>query len=58
MTTDFPDPEESVAVTLGRRYADEKSGIQVLATKAGEGTIFADEEELKEQKPRALPSSD
>lgn len=47
-----------MAVTLGRRYADEKSGVQVLATKAGEGVLMADEEELKEQKPRALPSSD
>ena len=47
-----------MAVTLGRRYQEDKSGIQVLCTKAGEGTLLADEEEMKEQKPRALPSSD
>ena len=47
-----------MALILGRRYAGEKSGVQVLCTKAGEGVLFADEEEMKEQKPRALPSSD
>ena len=47
-----------MAITLGRRYAGDKTGVQVLCTKAGEGTLFADEEEMKEQKPRALPSSD
>jgi hypothetical protein len=36
----------------------EKSGIQVLCTKAGTGTLFADDEELAVQQPRALPSSD
>ena len=47
-----------MALILGRRYSGEKSGIQVLCTKAGEGTILADEEELKVQQPKALPSSD
>jgi len=47
-----------VAIQLGRRYVSEKSGVQVLCTKAGDGSLFADDEELAVQQPRALPSSD
>lgn len=47
-----------MAVQLGRRYVDEKSGIQVLCTKAGEGSLVVDERDMEVQQPRALPSSD
>ncbi len=47
-----------MAIQLGRRYVGEKSGIQVLCTKAGEGSLFANDEEMQVQQPRALPSSD
>ena len=43
---------------LGRRYVNETTGIQVLCTKAGDGSLFADDEEMEVQQPRALPSSD
>ena len=47
-----------MAIQLGRRYTDEKSGVQVLCTKAGEGTLYCDDREMQVQQPRALPSSD
>ena len=47
-----------MAIQLGRRYVSEKSGIQVLCTKAGDGTLYAGDEEMQVQQPRALPSSD
>ncbi len=47
-----------MAIQLGRRYINETTGIQVLCTKAGEGTIFVGDEEMQVQQPRALPSSD
>ena len=45
-------------IQLGRRYVDETTGIQVLCTKAGEGSLFVDDREMEVQQPRALPSSD
>lgn len=47
-----------MAIQLGRRYVNEKSGIQVLCTKAGEGVLFVGDDEMAVQQPRALPSSD
>ena len=47
-----------MAIQLGRRYTDEKSGVQVLCTKAGDGTLYCDDVEMQVQQPRALPSSD
>ena len=55
---DLDEREGSVAIQLGRRYVDEQSGIQVLCTKAGEGSLFIGEREMEVQQPRALPSSD
>ena len=47
-----------MAIQLGRRYMDEKTGIQVLCTKAGEGTLECEGRDMEVQQPRALPSSD
>ncbi len=47
-----------MAIQLGRRYVNEKTGVQVLCTKAGNGSLFCNEEEMQIQQPRALPSSD
>lgn len=47
-----------MGVQLGRRYVDEKTGIQVLCTKAGEGTLSVNDKEMEVQQPKALPSSD
>ena len=45
-------------IQLGRRYVDEQTGIQVLCTKAGEGSLYVEDREMEVQQPRALPSSD
>jgi len=43
---------------LGKRYTDESSGIEVLCTKAGEGTLTIDGERLALKGAKPLPSSD
>jgi len=43
---------------LGKRYTDETSGIEVLCTKAGEGTLTLDGERLELKGAKPLPSSD
>ena len=54
----IPDPEFSDGNAMGKRYADEVLGLELLITKAGTGTlsIGATPIELKDAKP--LPSSD
>lgn len=47
-----------MAIQLGRRYVDEKTGVQVLCTKAGTGSLYVNDKEMEVQQPRALPSSD
>ena len=43
---------------LGKRYRCEKCGTEVLCTKAGEGVVECDGQEMTPQEPRPLPSSD
>jgi len=43
---------------LGTRYNCETCGMEVLCTKAGEGTFVCCEKEMKLQEPKPLPSSD
>ena len=43
---------------LGKRYADEVSGLEVLCTKAGTGTITVDGRRAMVMTPRQLPASD
>ena len=52
------DPGFSDGTKLGKRYSDPTSGLEVLCTKAGEGSLSlgADPLPVKEAKP--LPSSD
>ena len=53
-----PDPELAGGNAMGKRYADEVVGLELLITKAGAGTlgIGTTPIELKDAKP--LPSSD
>ena len=52
------DPTHSQGTQIGKRYADADVGLEVLCTKAGEGSLAVGEAalELKDAKP--LPSSD
>jgi hypothetical protein len=53
-------PEEALASgsMLGKRYADEATGLEVLCTKAGTGTITVDGRRATVRTPRQLPASD
>ena len=53
-----PDPELAQGTQLGKRYADEGSGIEVLCTKAGDGTLTLDGAPLGLKGAKPLPSSD
>jgi hypothetical protein len=43
---------------LGKRYVNESVGLEVLCTKAGDGTLSLAGEILEEKVPKPLPSSD
>ena len=43
---------------LGKRYADEESGLELLCTKAGQGTLSIGTEPLGLKGAKPLPSSD
>jgi hypothetical protein len=43
---------------LGKRYADDELGLEVLCTKAGEGSISVGETLLEVKGAKALPASD
>jgi hypothetical protein len=43
---------------LGKRYADEAVGIELLCTKAGDGALYLNGSPLGLKEAKALPSSD
>jgi hypothetical protein len=43
---------------LGKRYACEVCGAEVLCIKTGEGEIYCHDQPMKMQQPKPLPSSD
>ena len=43
---------------VGKRYADEDLGVEVLCTKAGEGSLSIGSDELFQKDAKPLPSSD
>ena len=43
---------------LGKRYADDAVGIELLCTKAGKGTLALGSEPIGIKQAKALPSSD
>lgn len=51
-------PDLSGGVAVGKRYFDEESGIEVLASKAGTGTLALNGRPLQLREAKALPSSD
>jgi hypothetical protein len=46
------------AALLGKRYADEELGLEVLCSKGGEGTLTVGDEPLPIKGAKPLPSSD
>lgn len=45
-------------ILLGKRYADETTGLEVLCTKPGPGPLTVDGRELQVKGPKPLPASD
>lgn len=56
--TASPASGQSDATLLGKRYADEAVGIELLCTKAGDGTLAVDGSPLRLKEAKPLPASD
>jgi hypothetical protein len=52
------DPEHAGGSLLGKRYADEELGLELLCTKAGEGSLTLNGSPLGLKSAKPLPSSD
>ena len=53
-----PDPSLAGGTQMGKRYADETSGLEVLCTKSGVGTLTLDGTPIELKGAKPLPSSD
>ncbi len=53
-----PDPAQLGGTQIGKRYVDEADTIQLLCTKAGQGTLALDGNPLQIQAAKPLPASD
>lgn len=56
--TGVPDPAQADGTLLGKRYADDELGLELLCTKAGQGTLAVDGRPLPVKAAKALPASD
>jgi hypothetical protein len=52
------DPALAEPTLLGKRYEDEASGLEVLCSKGGDGTLTLDGDPLVLKSAKPLPSSD
>jgi hypothetical protein len=52
------DPEQLGGSQVGKRYADERIGLELLCTKPGKGTIAVNGVPLALLGPKLLPASD
>lgn len=53
-----PAPDAAEGTLLGKRYSDEADTIELLATKAGDGSLAAGGEPLAVAQAKTLPASD
>lgn len=53
-----PDLAHAAGTQLGKRYADPASGLEVLCTKGGEGSLALGDAPLRRKDAKPLPSSD
>lgn len=51
-------PDHANGTQIGKRYVDTEGTMEILCTKAGQGSLAADEAPLGPRESRALPSSD
>lgn len=52
------DPSQADGTQIGKRYADEDLGVELLVTKAGTGTLALNGTPLQIKGARPLPASD
>jgi hypothetical protein len=52
------DPAFADGTALGKRFADEASGLELLCTKAGQGTLTLNGAPIPLKVAKALPASD
>lgn len=52
------EPAHMSGTLLGKRYADPESGLELLCTKGGEGSLSLGDEPLLVKDAKSLPSSD
>jgi hypothetical protein len=52
------DPAQLAGSQLGKRYADEELGLELLCTKPGAGTLAVNGAPLAVMSPKMLPASD
>jgi hypothetical protein len=52
------DPAHDGGTQLGKRYAHESTGLELLCTKAGDGALSVGSEALELKGAKPLPSSD
>jgi hypothetical protein len=52
------DPECAGGTAIGKRYADDVTGVELLCTKSGEGTLTLNGLPLAIKGAKPLPSSD
>jgi hypothetical protein len=52
------DPALSAGTLLGKRYADDAVGIELLCTKPGQGTVAVNGVPLELKQSKPLPASD
>jgi hypothetical protein len=52
------DPAFAEATPIGKRFADEETGLEVLATKGGAGTLSRDGIRIPLKDAKPLPASD
>lgn len=50
--------DEGGNVSVGKRYVDPQTGLEVLGAKAGPGRLYADDRPLQLKEAKALPASD
>ena len=52
------EPAHLGGTKLGKRYVDDKTGLEVLCTKPGQGALALDGRVLPEKSAKPLPASD
>jgi len=52
------DASHRAGTQLGKRYADAETGLEVLCTKAGEGSLSLGGDAIPMKEPKPLPASD